>query len=42
MLVFDFKLIGNRLYEIHNKKLMSRAEVAEKAELSDRTYADIE
>ena len=42
MLIFDFKLIGNKLYAIRNKKLMSRAEVAEKAELSDRTYADIE
>ncbi len=42
MLVFDFKVIGNKLYEIRNKKLMSRAEVAERAELSDRTYADIE
>lgn len=42
MLVFDFKVIGNKLYEIRNKKLMSRAEASEKAELSDRTYADIE
>lgn len=42
MLVSDLKIIGNKLYEIRNKKVMSRAEVAEKAELSDRTYADIE
>ena len=42
MLVFDLKVIGNRIYEIRNKKLMSRLEVAEKAELSDRAYADIE
>lgn len=42
MLVFDLKVIGNKLYEIRTKKLMSRAEVAEKANLSDRTYADIE
>ena len=42
MLVFDFKVIGHKLYEIRTKKLMSRAEVAEKANLSDRTYADIE
>ena len=41
MLVFDFKVIGNKLYETRNKKIMSRAEVAEKAELSERTYADI-
>ena len=42
MLIFDLKVIGNKLYEIRNKKLMSRIEVAEKAELSDRAYADIE
>ena len=42
MLVLDLKVIGNTLYEIRNRKLMSRAEVAEKAEISDRTYADIE
>lgn len=42
MLVFDFKVIGNKLYEIRIKKFMSRAEVAEKAGLSERTYADIE
>ena len=42
MLVTDLKKIGNRLYEIRTKKLMSRAEVAEMANLSDRTYADIE
>lgn len=42
MLVFDFRVIGNKLYEIRTKKFMSRAEVAEKANLSERTYADIE
>lgn len=42
MLVFDLKVIGNKLYEIRTKRLMSRAEVAEKANLSERTYADIE
>lgn len=42
MLVFDLKVIGNRLYEIRNKRLMSRLEVAEKADISDRAYADIE
>ncbi len=41
MLVFNLKVIGNKLYEIRNKKLMSRIEVAEKDELSDRSYADI-
>lgn len=42
MLIFDLKIVGNKLYEIRTKKLMSRLEVAEKANLSDRTYADIE
>lgn len=42
MLISDLKIIGDKLYEIRNKKIMSRAEVAEKAGLSDRTYADIE
>lgn len=42
MLIFDLKVIGSKLYNIRTKKLMSRLEVAEKAELSDRTYADIE
>ena len=42
MLIVDLKLIGNKLYNIRNRKLLSRAEVAERAELSDRTYADIE
>lgn len=42
MLVFDLKVIGDRIYEIRTKKLMSRLEVSEKAELSDRAYADIE
>lgn len=42
MLIFDLKLIGNRLYEIRTRKLPSRSAVAEKADLSERTYADIE
>ena len=42
MLVLDLKVIGNKLTDIRTQKLMSRAEVAEKAGLSDRTYADIE
>ena len=42
MLISNLKVIGNKLYEIRNRKIMTRAEVAEKAELSDRTYADIE
>ena len=42
MLILDLKLVGNNLYQIRNKKLLSRADVAEKAGLSERTYADIE
>lgn len=42
MLVFDFRLIGNKLYDIRKKKGLSRAQIAEMANLSDRTYADIE
>lgn len=42
MLIYDPRLIGNKLYEIRKKKNMTQAEVAELAEISDRTYADIE
>lgn len=42
MLIFDFRAIGNRLLEIRKKVGMTQNEVAEKANLSDRTYADIE
>ncbi|MBO4982969.1 MAG: helix-turn-helix transcriptional regulator [Clostridia bacterium] len=42
MLIFDFALIGNRLYSIRKKTGMTQADVAEKAGISDRTYADIE
>jgi len=42
MLIDDLKRIGNRIYNLRNKKLMTRAEVAEKSNLSDRAYADIE
>ena len=42
MLVFDFRLIGNKLYAVRKRMGMTQAEVAEAAGLSDRTYADIE
>lgn len=42
MLILDLKIIGNKLYELRTQKLLSRADVAERAELSERTYADIE
>lgn len=42
MLVLDLHSIGNNLYKVRKSKGLTQAEVAEKAELSDRTYADIE
>ena len=42
MLVRDLHDIGNNLYKVRKEKGMTQAEVAEKAELSDRSYADIE
>lgn len=42
MLIFDLKVIGNKLFEIRNQKLLTGLEVAERAECSERNYADIE
>jgi len=42
VLVFEFTTIGNRLFSIRKKMGMTQSEVAEAAELSTRTYADIE
>ena len=42
MLIFNPAVIGNRLYEIRKRKCLTQSEVAEFAEISDRTYADIE
>lgn len=42
MLIFNFSTIGNKLFSIRKKMGLTQAEVAEKAELSARTYADIE
>lgn len=42
MLITDLRRIGNNLYTIRKTKGLTQAEVAEKADLSDRTYADIE
>lgn len=42
MLVLDFRQIGNTIYDIRKSKGLSRSEVAERAGLSDRTFADIE
>lgn len=42
MLIFDFKSIGNKLLNVRKKAGMTQSEVAELADLSERTYADIE
>ena len=42
MLLFDFRIIGNRLLAIRKQAGMTQVEVAEAAGLSARTYADIE
>lgn len=42
MLVLNLTDIGNNLYKIRKSKGLTQAEVAEKADFSDRTYADIE
>lgn len=42
MLITDLLTIGNKLLNIRKRTGMTQAEVAEKAGLSDRTYADIE
>ena len=42
MLVFDKVAIGNKLYKYRKKCGMTQAEAAEKSELSDKAYADIE
>ncbi len=42
MLIFDFYTIGNKLFGIRKKMGLTQAEVAEQADLSIRTYADIE
>lgn len=42
MLIFDTVLIGSKLLKKRKEKAMTQAQVAEKAGLSDRTYADIE
>ena len=42
MLITELHTIGNNLYKVRKAKGLTQAEVAEMAELSDRTYADIE
>lgn len=42
MLISDVHIIGNKLLTFRKEKVLTQAEVAELAEVSDRTYADIE
>ena len=42
MLIFNLHTVGNKLLKIRKRLGLTQAEVAEKAGLSDRTYADIE
>lgn len=42
MLIKEKNQIGRKLYEIRKKCGLTQFDVAEKASLSDRTYADIE
>lgn len=42
MLISDAHIIGNKLLTFRKQKGLTQAEVAELAEISDRTYADIE
>ncbi len=42
MLIYDFQEIGNKLLSIRKRAGLTQSEVAEAANLSDRTYADIE
>ena len=42
MLIFDLRAIGNKLLNIRKRTGLTQSELAEAANLSDRTYADIE
>ena len=42
MLIYNFREIGDKLYKIRKSKGLTQLEVAERANLSDRGYADIE
>lgn len=41
MLIHDFREIGNRLYAVRKRLGLTQGEVAERANLSLRAYADI-
>lgn len=42
MLIFDFRMIGNKLLAVRKRYGMTQIDVASAAGLSERTYADIE
>lgn len=42
MLIFNFSTIGEKMFSVRKRMGLTQAEVAERAELSTRTYADIE
>ncbi|MBR6219818.1 MAG: helix-turn-helix transcriptional regulator [Clostridia bacterium] len=42
MLIHDLRKIGNRLLALRKDRGLTQAELAERAGLADRTYADIE
>lgn len=42
MLITDLRQIGNRMLKFRKQRGLTQAEVAELADISDRTYADIE
>ncbi len=42
MLIFNMKEIGNNLYSARKRRGFTQAYVGESANISDRTYADIE
>ena len=42
MLIFDFHEIGNNLLLVRKRNGLTQSEAAERAGISDRTYADIE
>lgn len=42
MLIYDFIKIGNKLYALRKRMGMTQMEVAVAADISERTYADIE
>lgn len=42
MLIYDMRRIGNKILAFRKKSGLTQAELAERAGLADRTYADIE